>query len=30
MKKLIAILALGLALGLPSFSFVSDYMKLYQ
>ena len=29
MKKLIAIATLGLALGLPSLSFASDYMALY-
>lgn len=29
MKKSIAIGALGLALGLPSFSFATDYMGLY-
>ena len=29
MKKLIAIATLGLALGLPSVSFASDYMALY-
>lgn len=29
MKKLVAIATLGLALGLPSLSFASDYMALY-
>lgn len=29
MKKLIAVATLGLALGLPSLSFASDYMALY-
>lgn len=29
MKRLIAIATLGLALGLPSLSFASDYMALY-
>ena len=29
MKKLITIVTLGLALGLPSLSFASDYMALY-